>query len=57
VKELFRAVDIIQKKHDGGELTTEEIEFFVQEFTKGEIPDYQMSTLLMAIFFCGISDR
>lgn len=43
--------DIIYKKREGGKLTKEEIEYFVKGFTEGEIPDYQMSALLMAIFF------
>ena len=47
----MRMYDIILKKRKGLELTKEEIDFFVQGFTKGEIPDYQASALLMAIFF------
>ncbi len=47
----MRMYDIILKKRKGLELTKEEINFFVQGFTKGEIPDYQASALLMAIFF------
>lgn len=43
--------DIIYKKREGGKLTKEEIEYFVKGFTEGTIPDYQMSALLMAIFF------
>jgi pyrimidine-nucleoside phosphorylase len=50
-----RAVDVIQKKRDGGELTTEEIEFFVRGYTAGEIPDYQASALTMAVFFRGMA--
>lgn len=53
----MRTVDIIQKKRDGGELSTEEIEFFIRGFTRGDIPDYQASALLMAIFFRGMSAR
>lgn len=44
-------VDIITNKRDGGKLSKEEIEFFVNGYTKGEIPDYQASALLMAIYF------
>jgi pyrimidine-nucleoside phosphorylase len=43
--------DIIYKKREGGTLTAEEIEFFINGYTKGSIPDYQASALLMAIFF------
>lgn len=46
----MRMYDIIVKKRRGLELTKEEINYFVQGFTKGEIPDYQVSALLMAIF-------
>ncbi len=46
----MRIYDIIQNKRDGHELSTEEIEFFVEGYTKGEIPDYQISALLMAIY-------
>ena len=49
----MRMYDIIHKKREGGELTTYEIHFFVQGYTQGEIPDYQASALLMAIFFRG----
>lgn len=41
--------DVIVKKRDGLKLSAEEIEFVVNGYTKGEIPDYQMSALLMAI--------
>lgn len=47
----MRMVDIISKKKYGGVLTKEEIDFFVKGYTKGEIPDYQISALLMAIYF------
>ncbi len=47
----MRMYDIIMKKRNGGELTTEEINFFVEGYTKGEIPDYQVSALMMAIYF------
>ncbi len=46
----MRIYDIIAKKRDNHELTKEEIEFFVDKYSKGEIPDYQASALLMAIY-------
>ena len=49
--------DIIDRKKNGEELTKSEIEYFVGGFTRGEIPDYQASALLMAIWFCGMNDR
>jgi pyrimidine-nucleoside phosphorylase/thymidine phosphorylase len=51
----LRAVDVIQKKRDGGELGREEIEFFVRGYTKGEVPDYQASAFTMAVFFRGMT--
>lgn len=48
-------VDIIMKKRDGGELTPEEIHFFIDNYVKGSIPDYQASALLMTIYFRGLS--
>lgn len=49
-------VDIIEKKRDGKELTTEEIQFCIKGYTDGSIPDYQMSALTMAIVFQGMSE-
>ncbi|MBO9362364.1 MAG: pyrimidine-nucleoside phosphorylase, partial [Thermoflexus sp.] len=45
----MRAVEIIEKKRDGDELRSEEIRFFVEGFTRGEIPDYQAAAFLMAV--------
>jgi len=53
----MRMVDIIKKKRDGQELTTAEINFFIEGYTKGEIPDYQASALAMAIYFQDMNDR
>ncbi len=47
----MRMYDIIMKKRNGGELSPEEIRFFVEGYTGGEIPDYQVSALMMAIYF------
>lgn len=51
----MRMYDIIAKKRDKYELTKEEIDFFVDGYTKGDIPDYQASALLMAIYLNGMS--
>ncbi len=51
----MRAVDIIAKKRDDHPLTAQEIDFFVQGFTRGEIPDYQAASLLMAIYLRGMN--
>lgn len=50
-------VDIIEKKRDGKELSTEEIQFFVKGYTEGTIPDYQAASLLMAIYFQDMTER
>ncbi len=50
-------VDLIEKKRDGHELTTEEINFIIEGYTKGDIPDYQVSALAMAIFFKNMNER
>ena len=53
----MRMYDLIMKKRKGEELTTEEINFFVEGFTDGSIPDYQASAMLMAIFFNKMNKR
>ncbi|SHJ58631.1 thymidine phosphorylase [Clostridium cavendishii DSM 21758] len=53
----MRMYDLILKKRNGHELTKEEIEFFVDGYTKGNIPDYQVSALLMAIYFQKMNKR
>ena len=52
---MFNMSDIIYKKREGGTLTKEEIEYFITGYVAGDIPDYQVSALLMAIFFRGLS--
>lgn len=54
---MFLMAPLIKKKRGGAELTKEEIAFFVRGFSLGEIPDYQASALLMAIYFQGMTDR
>ncbi len=51
----MRAVDLIMKKRDGGILNENEIRFLIDGYVKGEIPDYQISSFLMAVFFRGMS--
>ena len=52
----MRMYDIIMKKRNGGVLAEEEIRFMIQEYVLGNIPDYQMSAMLMAIYFQGMTD-
>lgn len=53
----MRMYDIIAKKRDGAELSTEEIQFFIDGYVKGDIPDYQASALMMAVYFRGMTPR
>ncbi|QDP40524.1 pyrimidine-nucleoside phosphorylase [Radiobacillus deserti] len=53
----MRMVDIIQNKRNGNSLSDEEIKYFVRGYTDGNIPDYQVSSLLMAIYFQGMDER
>lgn len=53
----MRMLDLITKKRDGFELTNAEIEFIVNGYTQGNIPDYQMSSFLMATYFNGMTDQ
>jgi pyrimidine-nucleoside phosphorylase len=51
----LRPLDVIAKKRDGQELSAVEIEYFIQEYTRGEIPDYQASAWLMAVMWRGMT--
>lgn len=53
----MRMVDLIEKKRDGFELSTEEIQYIVTGYTAGDIEDYQMSAFLMAIYFKNMTER
>jgi pyrimidine-nucleoside phosphorylase len=53
----MRMVDLIEKKRDGHELSTEEINFIIKGYTDGSIPDYQVSALTMAIVFRGMTEK
>lgn len=53
---MFLPQEIIKKKRNGSPLTKEEIRFFIQSYTQGTLPDYQMSALLMAIYFRGMDN-
>jgi pyrimidine-nucleoside phosphorylase len=53
----MRTVDLIHRKRDGEELSVEEIRYLIEGYTEGDIPDYQLSAFLMAVFFSGMTDR
>ena len=53
----MRLVDLIQRKRDGGELSREEVDFFLNGTVAGQIPEYQAAALLMAIFFTGLTEE
>ncbi len=54
---MLSAYEIIRKKRDGNSLSAEEIDYFVREYTAGNLPDYQASSFLMATYFTGMSDE
>lgn len=54
---MMRAVDIIQKKRDGLELSSQEIEWLIEGYVAGTVPDYQMSAFAMAVYFKGMTTR
>ena len=53
----MRAVDLIQKKRDGQELSSSEIKWLVEGYVAGTVPDYQMSAFAMAVYFKGMTTR
>ena len=53
----MRTVDLIQRKRNGEELSSEEITWLVDSYTRGEIPDYQISAFLMAVYFQSMTDH
>lgn len=53
----MRTVDLIQKKRDGEELTTEEINWLIKGYANGTVPDYQMAAFAMAVYFKGMTTR
>ncbi len=54
---MFRMVDLIIKKRNGAELSTDEINFIIENYVNGSIPDYQVSALMMAIYYNPLSSR
>lgn len=55
--EIMRMYDLIMKKRNGGKLTKEEIYFMIEGYTQGKVPDYQMSAMMMAIYFVGMDEE
>ena len=53
----MRMYDLIEKKKCGQELSSEEIQWMIDEYVKGTIPDYQMSAFLMSVYFKGMTDE
>jgi len=53
----MRVIDLIQRKRDGEELLREEVDFFLKGVVEGQIPDYQIAAMLMAIYFSGLNDQ
>lgn len=53
----MRMYDIIMKKRNGGKLTAAEIQYFIDGYTREEIPDYQVSALMMAVYFRGMDEE
>ncbi len=56
-RQYYNVVSLIRKKRDGGYLTKDEIKYLIDSYTKDELPDYQMSAFLMAVFLNGMNDE
>jgi pyrimidine-nucleoside phosphorylase len=56
-KSSYSIYEIISKKRDGNELTTQEIQYFIDGYVNGTIPDYQASALIMAVYIRGMNPR
>jgi pyrimidine-nucleoside phosphorylase len=56
-RQYFNTVSLIRKKRDGGHLTKDEIQYLIDSYTRDELPDYQMSAFLMAVFLNGMNDE
>ena len=56
-RKAMNMIEIIKKKQLGRELSKEEIDFFIQGYTKGTVPDYQASALIMAMYLKGLSNQ
>lgn len=54
---VMRVPELIERKRNGEELEAEEIQFLIQSYNSGEMPDYQMSAFLMAVYFQGLTDH
>ena len=53
----MRMYDLIMKKRNGHSLSKDEIQFMISHYTDGDIPDYQMSAMMMAVFFQGMNEE
>jgi pyrimidine-nucleoside phosphorylase len=53
----MQIIDLIEQKRDGGELSSVEINWFISNYTAGDVPDYQAAALMMAIFIRGMNRR
>ena len=54
---MMRMYDLIMEKRNGGKLSEEEIRWMIESYTSGEIPDYQMAAMMMAVYFRGMDEE